>query len=306
MDYKLLHNGNNITDSIKVSQCYTTDRFGGTLDDLAISFATSGHTIEFNENDEIEIQAADGYTTGVMYLDSCGGKDGKFTIKALSNRHKNKKKESKIWNQVTLYKIIGDVSESTGLKVLLYGVKDYPYKSVAQINETKLQLLSRLCKREGYSVKCDNGNLIVFNEHYLESNSKPIEISKDSIENNYYFEREPNALTSLTVRCFNTETMQNISFTAEDKNISGGNDTITEFLSSYDEAQRFAFGYLRNANKLYISGNMRMAYNGKISAGTVADLTGFEEFDGRYVIYEVSHDLVNDKTYIKVRKFLNY
>lgn len=306
MDFELIHNGKNIVDAIKVSQCYSCDRYGGMLDDLTIAFSTEEHTIEFNENDELEIRTAGGFTTGTMYLDSCIGNDGKFTIKALSCRHKNKKRKSKVWHQVKLSKIISDVAKNTGLSPLLYGIEDYTYKSVSQINETDLELLARLFKREGYSLKCDNGNLIGFNEHFLESNSKPITLSKNSVNSNYEFYRSTNGLSSMTVRYFDIEKMQNISYTSMDKNISGGEDTRIEFLSDINEAQRYSAGYLREANKSHITGLMEMPYNGSISAGTVCDLTDFEDFEGRYVIYEARHNYVLEKTEIKVRKTLDY
>lgn len=306
MDFELLHNGKNILNSIQLSNCYSDDRYGGMLDDLTIAFSTDGHTIEFNENDELEVRTGGSFSTGIMYIDSCIGVDGRFTIMALSCRHKNNKRKSKIWHKVKLSKLIGDVARNTGLTPQLYGIEDYTYESVSQINETDLHFLARICKREGYSIKCDNGNLIVFNEFYLESNSKPIVISKDSVNNNYSFNRSTNGLSSVTVRYFDVEKMQTISYTSTDSNISGGDDNRIEFLSNINEAQRYSRGYLREDNKLYITGVLEMPYNGSISAGTVADLKGFEEFSGRYVVYEVRHNYVLEKTIIKVRKILNY
>lgn len=306
VNFELLHNGKNILDSIKLSSCDSYDRYGGVLDNLQITFSTEENTIEFNENDEIEIRTVGGFSTGIMYLDSCKGDNGKFTLMALSCRHKNKKRKSKIWHRVKLSKLIEDVARNTGLTPLLYGIEDYTYESVSQINETDLQFLARICKREGYSIKCDNGNLIVFNEFYLENNNNPIKLSKVDVKNNYSFTRNPNGLSSFTVRCFNTESKQNISYTSTDNNVSGGEDNIIEFMSNINEAQRFSKGYLRDANKLYITGVLELAYNGNISAGTVSDLTDFEEFDGRYVVYEVRNDFIREKTTIKVRKTLNY
>lgn len=306
MEFQILHNRKNIVDSIKVSRCSSVDRYGGMLDDLTIVFATEEHKIEFHENDEFEIKTVGGFSTGIMYFDSCVSNDGVFTLRALSCKHNNKKCKSRIWHKVKRSKIINDIAGNTGLTPLLYGVKDYTYNSVSQINETDLQLLARLSKREGDSIKCDNGNLIIFNEHYLESNSTPIAISKDSVNTNYVFNRSTNGLSSMTVRYFNPATMQNISYTAKDGNISGGDSSKIEFLSNINEAQRFAKGYLRDANKYHLTGILEMPFNGNISAGTVADLTGFEEFDGRYVIYEAKHEYVLEKTVIKVRKILNY
>lgn len=306
MDFEILHNGKNIEELIEITECYSCDRYGSTLDDLTITFASDTNKVEFNEDDEIEIRTVGGFTTGVMFLDSCQGDNGLFTVRALSFRQKNKRRKSRIWNRVKLSKIISDVAANTGLTPMAYGITDYTYAGVAQMRETGLQLLARLCKREGYTVKCDNGNLIVFNEHYLESNSTPIEITKDSVGKNYLFNRSLNGMSSVTVRHFNADTMEVIAYTSSDDSITGGEDVRIEFLTDINEAQRFSAGYLRDANKYYITGSLAMPFNGSISAGTVANLTGFEEFDGQYVVYEARQDFFHEKTFIKVRRVLAY
>lgn len=306
MDFEVLHNGTNIRESINITGCYSCDRYGGKLDDLTISFVADDSKHEFNKDDNLEIRTVGGFTTGSMYLDSCSGRNGVFTLMATSGRHENQRRKSKIWNHVRLSRIISDVAGNAGLTPITYGIQDFSYARVSQIMETDLHLLSRICGREGYSVKCDNKNLIVFSEYYLENNSTPIEITKTDVESGYSFNRSVNGLAKLTVRFFDTETMQDIAYTATDENISGGEDVRLECLKDINEAQRFSIGYLREANKFYITGSLQMKYNGSISAGTVADLLGFEEFDGRYVVYEVRHDFVNEKTAIKVRKVLGY
>lgn len=306
MNFEILHNGKNIVDLIEIVECYSSDRYGGMLDDLTIAFVTSTNTIDFDKNDALEIRTVSGFTTGTMYLDSCIGNNGRFTIKALSCRHENKKRKSKIWNRVKLSKIVYDVAANTGLTPVLFGIVDYSYACVSQIMETDLQMLARICKREGYSIKCDNGNLIIFNEYYLENNGTPIEISRDSIGSNFSFNRSLDGLARFTVRYFNAETLQTISHTAIDSDIAGGEDIRIEHLTDVHEAQRVSKGYLRDANKYHITGVLQMDYNGGISAGTVANLTGFEEFDGRYVVYEARHDFIREKSSIKVRKVLGY
>lgn len=306
MNFEILHNGKNIRDSIEVVNCYSSDRYGGKLDDLTITFVSGSNTIEFNKDDKLEIKTIGGFSTGTMYLDSCIGENGRFAVRATSCKQESKRRKSKIWNHVRLTRIIGDVAGNVGLIPVTYGIEDYSYISIAQIMETDLQLLARVCKREGYSIKCDSGKLIVFNEYYLENNSAPIAISKDDVDVGYSFSRSVNGLSSMTVTHFDINTLKNISFTSRDGDIPGGEDIRVEYLKDINEAQRFSKGYLRDANKYHITGALQMPYNGSISAGTVADLSGFEEFDGRYVIYEAMHDFVREKTVIKVRKVLGY
>lgn len=306
MGYQILHNGKNIRGEIDPAECFSCDRYGGMLDDLTIMLSSESCPVTFNEGDTLEVKVQGGFSTGEMYLDSCEGEHGRFTLRAISCRHNNRRRKSRIWNRVKLSKIINDVAADTGLTPLLYGVEDFTYASVAQIMEPDLQMLARLCKREGYSIKCDNGNLIVFNEYFLEHNSSPVTIHREDVGSGYKFSRSTNGLSRMTVRHFDPETMRTISHTATDENVPGGEDIRIEYVKDTQEAHRASVGYLRDANKLFISGALKTAQNAAVAAGTVCDLTGFEEFDGRYVAYEVTHDFVREQTAIKVRKVLDY
>ena len=81
---------------------------------------------------------------------------------------------------------------------------------------------------------------------------------------------------------------------------------INEKVTSYDEAKRFAYGYLRGFNKKSILAYLSMPYNSSISAGTLFYAEGFDDFDGKYVVVEVSHNVKNEKTRITARKTLDH
>lgn len=287
------------------SSCNLFDRLGGSKDNIKLLFPYDCE-VTFNKFDELEITAGN-YSTGKMYVIGCDGVNNNTSclINAISCKPTSKEKRSRILTNVTLHQIINDVAKNCNLSVVLYDINNYTYKSICQINETDLHFLNRLCLREGYSIKADNGNLIVFNDYSLENNYEPLTLRKSEISD-ANFTRTENGCKSITVRCFNLENKSLISYTATDKTVDGGTETFIETLSSIDEAERFSKGYLRNRNNMMLTGIIKMNFNDNISAGTTLNLTEYEEYDGRYIVYEIRHDIVNEDTYIYIRRTLDY
>lgn len=298
-------NSVDITDKLELSTCNLYDRLGGMADNLKISFPY-GSEITFNKFDVLEI-TADQYKTGQMYIVSCNGTNNNSVcvINALSYLPSYKNKRSRLLSNITLFQVINDVANSYGLKPKIYDVTNYNYASICQLNETDLQFLNRICQREGYSVKLDDGCLIVFNDYSLENNYEDAKITKADVSS-FDFKRIENGLRSMTVRHYSVGKRELIKYTATDDSFGGGAETATEFLTGIDEAERFAKGYLRAKNNTALTGSITMEFNTALSAGTTITLTDFEDYDGRYIIYELRHDVINHKTHLKIRKTLNY
>lgn len=305
MALKIKHNGIDISGKLELSKCLLCDRYGGMLDDITLEFPDDTNSITINRYDTLEV-ITDSYKSGIMYIDECLGFSGKFTVKAISSKPNNKDKKTRVWSHIRLTQIANDVAATCGLTLKTYGINDYTYDSVTQLHETDLEFLARICKREGYSIKCDNGNLIIFNERFIENDFEAMTINKSDVSPNWNFKRSANGMSRFTVRYFDMDKNVLIKFTAEDAQVDGRGDEAVMYVRDIAEAERFAHGFLRAANKECLTGMLSMTLNSGLSAGTVIDLKGFDEFDGRYVIYELTHDVLNERTSFKVRNTLAY
>lgn len=305
MDIKIKLNGEDVSEKIKLSKCLLYDRFGSILDSISIGLPSELKDIEFFRDDEIEITAGS-YKSGLMYIDGCSLLNGKRSVEAISSKPSIKERKSAIYRYIRLLQLAGDIANEKGLTLKTYGVTDYTYDVISRVKETDLEFLNRICQREGYSVKCDNGNLIIFSEHDIENNSSVLELKESEIDPNYSFIRATNGLSALTVRYFDFKNKTYIQHTATDKDINGGTKILTEYVKDVNEAQRFATGYLRQANKEYLKANLSMSIRTDISAGTVLNLKNFNEYSGKYVVYNAVHDVMNDKTYLDIRGILTY
>lgn len=305
MSYKLMYNGADVTDSLLLSQCNLFDRYGSMLDSITLFLSKEVKPFDFYQYDEIEVIVGE-YSTGIMYLDKLSKLNGEYVLDAISYKPANRLKKNRIWNNIRLLAVANDVAIKNGLTLKTYGVTDYTYKTLSQINETDIQFLQRICLREGYSIKIENGCLIIFNEYELENSAIPLKLKPTDINPSYSFERTSEGLSSMTVVHYDLVKNTKIEFSYEDKDIQGGADRIIEVVESVEEARRFAKGYLKNKNKNYLVCNLSMNLRTDISAGTVLNLEGFDKHNGKYVVYEVITDAINEKTYIKCRGILGY
>lgn len=76
------------------------------------------------------------------------------------------------------------------------------------------------------------------------------------------------------------------------------------FLSSMDEAARFAKGLLRKANRKreMLSGSVELDLS--LAAGSLIDVSGVGTADGRYMADQVEHNFTSGKSALQLRKIL--
>lgn len=308
MNMKITFNGADVTNDLDLQSCILTDRYGGLLDDIRLVINDTEEkwaNYGIVKGDEIIIKT-DGYTTGSMYVSKAMINKGKLLLDAVSLKPSKKIIKSRIWHHVRLSEILNDCAKENGLELKTYGITDYYYDSLAQIQKTDIAFASEICIKEGYSVKVDNNCLIVFNEKYMESLDAEMTIRAEDVNSNYSFVLSSECTNNVTVSYYDIEKGLLIEQTATDDNIIGDSKIIIEKVSSFDEANRYAYGHLRNCNKKAIIGRLSMPYNSNISAGTVFNAEGFQEFDDKYVVIEVSHDIKLEISNLTVRKVIAY
>ena len=109
------------------------------------------------------------------------------------------------------------------------------------------------------------------------------------------------------VRHFNIQENRLISQTVTDPAIKGGESRKNELCSTDGEAQRWAYGYLRAANKNAHLGKVQLLQQSAYAAGSTVNLTGFDgENNGAWFVYGVDQDAVNARTTLLLRRPLSY
>ena len=304
----ILYNAVDITNNVEPLKVSLTDNAGGVPDSIDCVFSdTSELWSKWNpkKNDTLEVKQS-GYSTGLMYIDELIQNAGIFKVKALSIPQHSKTARSQGWENVRFLEFVNEIAGRYGFTVQTYGIENFLYKRVDQIEQADFSFLAYRCMLEGYALKINNKNVVIYNENLLEQkdlNSANSVIYKSDILNNFEFK---NKSTDIFSKCLIKSSGSN-GFSQgqfEDKNVYGATLTKQIYCSDQGEANRFAKGYLRAANKQMITGTFPIKLNTNYAAGINVEVKKIGMFDGKYFIDKLVHDLMNDRTNICLRKQL--
>lgn len=308
---KILYNGADlIASGQKPQEALAIDRAGGEADSLSVIFpdpngiwATWGAV----RGDTARLTSGT-LDTGVMWVDNPEKESGAFRFDASSIHPNARLPRAKIWRDIKLSEIISDVAGRAQLTPSIQnGVTDWGYEAISQNMETDLVFLVRVCAREGYAVKATGGQLVVYSEKQMEAITPSITLTVQDVEPGYAFGDGTGLLNSSTVSYYNLRKGTAIKQTVTDPNTIGGAAQKVEMVSNDGEAQRFAWGALRAANKWRRVGAITLNQNTALAAGSTVALSGFPGTDnGAWFVYQTIYDAVQDKMRVYMRRPLTY
>lgn len=290
MDYEVYIDGNKVTASIEDIQI--NDRQGSQSDDIRL-LILNDKTQAIKEGSTLACSFS-GFSSGKMNVDTIVSGATMTRIEAISAPLSAKEKRTRHWLKVRLFDIVNDVAKGVGLSVYYQGVDNWYYENVTQYKETDLAFLNRLCVREGYSLKIDDGRLVIFNTSVVENALSVLKISGigDVIDNDISFSINPNKINAVTVKYFGDRL---ISYTSR-RNVIGEKKTVTEYVANVAEAERFSQNYLSAYAKNDTTVRCTIPINGGVAAGSCISIENFGMYDGKYSICECSHDPEKERT----------
>lgn len=297
---KVIYEGTEI--KLEISNCKIKDNMGGKADSLTISFADIKNECrqwEFKKNHIIEIIEGK-FSTGKMYVNEFECGKGKYTVRAVSIQKKAKTIKNRIWEKVNFLDIANDIAKEEDLQLESYGVNDFQYERVEQIDKNNMEFLNYRCILEGYNLKISNRKILIVSEKFLIDQSPVLRLNTSNFIGDYNFKAISNQIYGgCEVSSFFKNNLKGsyIENNNEEilrvKNISGG---------SLGEANRFAENILKNANKYEITGSFYMENNFDIAAGNSIKIDGLGTFNGKYIIESIIYDLLNGKSKLFIRK----
>jgi hypothetical protein len=302
----ILYNAVDITNSVEIIKTILTDNSGGVPDNIECIFSDINDLWSQwkpKKNDTLEVKQ-DGYSTGLMFIDELSQSAGMFKLKALSISQNSKTTRSQGWENIRFLEFINEIGGRYDFNIQTYGIENFLYQRVDQIEQADFSFLAYRCMLEGYALKINNKNIVIYNENYLEK--KDIEnvssiIYKSDILNNFEFK---NKSIGIFQKCLIKSNGSSgvLQGQFEDKNVFGATLTKQIQCSDIAQANRFAKGYLRATNKEMITGSLPIKLNTNYAAGTNIEVKKIGMFDGKYFIDKVVHDLINNRTGLYLRK----
>ncbi|MGL1931758.1 MAG: contractile injection system protein, VgrG/Pvc8 family [Desulfotalea sp.] len=302
-----------------------TDNEDGKADDLNISLEDSEHywqdswfpekgstltaSIELKRN-EITSQMS----CGTFQIDdiSLSGPPDVVTIKAASITAKTLKKEKRCrgWENTTLEKVAGEIAKKHGLS-LFYQVADLvKYDRADQRDESDLTFLHRLCKDQDLSLKVSDQKLIVFAGKDLESATSVFSIVRgtDEIETFSFNTKSHDVFKSAEVSYHDPKKKEVHKYTFDDPTGKDGQVLkIKKRATSLVDAKQKAKAALRKSNKDEVTASFTLFGDTGILSGLTGDVSGYGNFDGKYIVENCSHavdDSGGYKTSLNLRKVM--
>ena len=306
---QLFYKGVEISGTTKPSACVMRDSAGGEADALSVVFPDVSALWPGwgPERGDVMRYVNGDFDSGDLYVDNAAFTSGGFRVDAVSVPPEARRKNTRIWRKVRLSEIIGDIASRCGLTAKTYGITDYTYRAISQASEPDIAFLSRICLREGYAVKVSGGGLIVYAEKRMEAQPPALTIARADVRPGYLFYRGTGQLSSVTVSFCDAAAGETYTQSATDGTMPGGAARVIELCANGGEAERFAKGYLRAANKGARQARLTLTKQIPIAAGSTVSLSGFSAGEnGNWFVSGVDQDAVSNLVAVNLRAPLNY
>lgn len=274
--------------------------------------------------------------TGNFELDSveAGGPPATVSIKGSSLAYGasiRQTKKTKAWENYSLSGIAREIAGNAGLSCRYEAASDPTYKRKEQTKKSDIKFLSELCHDKGISLKCTDGQLVLFDQSVYEAMPPVMTIRRGGgrilpaapqAHGAYGKSPDCEAYIDYSLSTGAAETQYGscrVSYAdpATGKCIEGtaaaaGDDgkseqrlEITARVSSTGEAKELAEKHLRLHNKFNRSASFTLPGNTSLVAGVTVMLEGFGGWDGKYMVKQAAHTVGGGyTTKIDLRKVL--
>ena len=252
---QVTYNGVDITNNVSVNRCWH---------DMYAAERSDTLQLRLNDADALwdqwspavgdEIQVDFGtISTGVMFVSMVMPQNGSFDIFAQSAPASGFELQNKSWQKVKLLQIGEEIAKRNGLSFISYGVEDRLYSYILQTNESDFAFLSRRAQLEGCAFLVYNKTLVLYSEAYMEAVS-PTETLEVNADGDYKYHDHRFYLYGT---CLVESGMYTGEFDANNGVSRKYRPSNIGFVSSNQEAARFAKNLLRHVNKDCYSGYVR-------------------------------------------------
>lgn len=220
-------------------------------------------------------------------------------------------KKTKAWENYKLSGIAKEIAGNAGMKCLYESEKDPTYKRKEQTKKSDITFLSELCHDAGISLKCSDGQIILFDQAKYEALPPVMAIVRGGGAYENYTLTTGAAETqygSCRVSYTDPATGKKFEGIAKAEGEDGESEQrleITAKVESDAEAKELAEMNLRLHNKFNRMASFTLPGNTALVAGVNVLLIGFGGWTGKYMIKQATHTVGGSyKTKIDLRKIL--
>lgn len=301
---QLFYEGTDITRDVDVVKCVHRDVSGGRCDSIEIELenAAAWYRWQPQRDDILEVQM-DGYSTGMLFLNTVLPAAGKYRIIATSLPSAARRKAYAAYEGLRIADIIASCAAECGMDSALFGIDgDITYPYLMRQKEGAPAFLSRILQYEGAVLKTLNGRLVAISIEYAQAMeaAQTIEISANQTDAQY-LRRDDIKLASVSIKT------PYANGGAEDAAAPYGQHEIYTDHPAVDaiQAARWARGLLLCHNRVAEELTVGMEFNPGMTAMTRIDIDSPTDADGQWLIDEVEHDFFHRRSKAKLLRCIN-
>lgn len=295
---KIEYQGTDITDSVTVARCWIdqyAEEHGDTIkiifNDVDGLWDSWGPSV----GDKIRVYNGN-IDSGIQYVRRVHPTVGRFEIDASAIPPTAGGEKKKEWKQITKLQLANDIAGKCGLSLKTYGLKDCIFKNLKQDYEEDLKFFQKLCMVEGDAFLIYNGQMVLYNESYMENQSPAETIGLDMDNYPEYWNKR--VMPALTVR------NDSMSYT-----YGSGSPVKVIYVPLYIDSQGTAEKYAKNLfhyyDKMKKGGFFyyRSPLDDGYAAGSIAEIKtdNRPSYDGKAFIYHVRFDTDDNRAKVFFR-----
>ena len=162
-------NNKDISNDINIISAIIDDNAGDIYDSLQICISdidNDWRIWDIDTDESIEI-IKNGFSSGIMYIDTVEIDAGKCIVKANPLKRKYKELKSSTLENINFLNLANTIANRLNLDLETYDLVDYTYDRLDQISKTDFSFLVSRCILEGYRAKITNDKLLYIMKKHL-------------------------------------------------------------------------------------------------------------------------------------------
>jgi len=238
-----------------------------------------------------------------MFITSITPENGLFSLRATAMPPTGENINSQSWENVRLFQLVNDIAKKHGLAVKIYGVTDQLYPYIQQTRMTDFVFLNRLLQMEGCAMLFYDGALVIYDELQRDRSLSSATV-KIGVDGRFgYTDNSSQSYGSIELVSGSFRGTFTDSAAPAARVLKPA--TPVECMSDA-EAQRFARGILRQANKNAYTGHFRRKFTAEYAAGSVLNLQTEKapSWNGKIFITRTRNNFITGESKIFFRRTL--
>lgn len=299
---KVVYQGQDITGGVSINRCVHEMFADGESDVLNITLNDTDRIWDSwgpKRGDTIAVEYGP-CRTGKLFVYSAVPQNGLFSIAAYAMPPTAMEAHNKAWEQVKFLQLAQEIAGRHGLALKQYGVTDVLYSYVMQAGQPDFKFFQERCALEGCSFLVYDGSLILYSQAYIEGQgaAETVEVTR---ENQYQYQDNRGRLYG---SCQVTVGRYSGSFSPGNGAARVLSPNVSAHVGSNGEAQRFARGLLRQANRSAQTGVLYTKILPGLAAGSMVSLQthGAQSWDGPAFIYRIRNNYAQGKSKVFFRR----